>query len=184
MFTAYQSRILALLSENPQREYYLHELGRLLGKKPGVFQRGLNSLQAQGWIVSRKQGNLRLLKINNCHPLYKEIASVVRKTVGVEAQLKKVVDDIKGIKFALIFGSYARGGMRPDSDVDLLVIADDPAAEDKLVEKLAIIERAFSREVNYKIYEDCDFRRRRKLKDPFLTEVLGRKHIVLKGPAA
>lgn len=184
MFTAHQSRILAVLSENPQKEYYLQELGRLLGKKPGVFQRGLNSLQEQGWIISRKQGNLRLLKINDHHPLCKEIASVVRKTFGVEAELKKAVDDIKGIKSAFIFGSYARGGMRPDSDVDLLVITDDPADEDKLVEKLSIVEKMLGREVNYKIYENRDFQRRRKSKDPFLAEVLERKHIVLKGSTA
>ena len=57
-----------------------------------------HSLQEQGWTVSRKQGNLRLFKINDHHPLYKEIASVVRKACGVEAELKKAVDDIKGIK--------------------------------------------------------------------------------------
>jgi predicted nucleotidyltransferase len=179
MFTAHQSRILAVLSENPRREYYLHELGRLLDKKPGVFQRGLNSLQEQGWVVSRKQGNLRLFKINDHHPLYKEIASVVRKTFGVEAELKKAVDDIKGIKSAFIFGSYARGGMRPDSDVDLLVIADDPATEDKL----SSVEKMLGREVNYKINEDRDFQLRRESKDPFLAEILERKYIVLKGPA-
>src|SRR5208283_5780128 len=98
MFGSKQTQILAILSENPQEEYYLHELGRLVGKKPGVFQIGINSLEKQGWVTSRKQGTLRLFKINEQHPLYKEIKSFVRKTIGVEGQLKKVINSIEGIE--------------------------------------------------------------------------------------
>ena len=50
MFTPYQSHILLILSESPETEYYLSELGGMLGKHPGVFQRGVNSLEKQGWI--------------------------------------------------------------------------------------------------------------------------------------
>ena len=91
MFTPYQSQILAILSDNPETEYYLSELGCMIGKHPGVFQRGINSLEKQGWILSRKRGGQRLFKINSKHSLFKEIKAVVRKTVGIEAQLKKAL---------------------------------------------------------------------------------------------
>lgn len=181
MFGTNQSLILAILSENPQREYYLHELGRLMGKKPGVFQIGINSLEKQGWVVSRKQGTMRLFKINEQHPLYKEIKSVVRKTVGVEAELKKIVNSIDGIAKALIYGSYAKDSMRLDSDVDVLVVARDSKVEDRLVTGLSRIEKTLGREINYKLYDEKDFRRRRKDKDPFLAEVLSDKYVLLKG---
>src|ERR1039457_41729 len=125
MFGATQTLILSILSENPQKEYYLHELGRLMEKKPGVFQIGINSLEKQKWVTSRKQGILRLFKINEQHPLYKEIKSFVRKTVGVEAQLKSILNNIDGIEKALIYGSYAKDSMRPDSDEDILVVVDN-----------------------------------------------------------
>ena len=79
MFTSYQSQILAILSSTPEKEYYLSELREMLGKHPGVFQRGLNSLEKQGWIMSRKRGGQRLFKINSSHPLFKEIKSVAHK---------------------------------------------------------------------------------------------------------
>lgn len=183
MFGATQSLILALLSENPEREYYLHELGRLLGKKPGVFQIGINSLERQGLVISRKQGPLRLFKINEQHPLYKEIKSMVRKTVGVEAELKRIVNEIAAIKKALIYGSYAKDSMRSDSDIDLLVVTEDLKVEDALVKELARVEKSLQRDVNYKLYDQKDFNQRRKNKDPFLTEVLSDRHIVLKGGA-
>ncbi len=181
MFGSKQILILAILSQNPQKEYYLHELGRLVGKKPGVFQIGINSLEKQGWVTSRKQGTLRLFKINEQHPLYKEIKSVVRKTTGVEAHLKKILNSIEGVKIALIYGSYAKDSMRPDSDVDVLVVVSNNKAEDNLVSGLSQVEKLLGREINYKLYNEEDFRQRRKDKDPFLAEVLMDKHIMLKG---
>jgi predicted nucleotidyltransferase len=181
MFGSKQTLILAILSENPQKEYYLHELGRLVGKKPGVFQLGLNSLEKQGWVTSRKQGTLRLFKINEQHPLYKEIKSFVRKTVGVEAQLKKILNSIEGIEKALIYGSYPKDNMRPDSDIDVLVVVSNNKVEDKIVSELSRIEKMLGREVNYKLYNEKDFIHKRKDKDPFLSEVLSDKFILLKG---
>jgi predicted nucleotidyltransferase len=181
MFTSNQSLILAILSENPQKEYHLREIGRLVGKKPGVFQRGFKSLEEQGWIVSRKQGNLRLFKTNEQHPLRKEIKSFIQKTAGVEAELKKIVERTPGITTAVIYGSYAKDRMRTDSDVDLLVVLNDEEAEDTLVDELSRVEKSLGREVNYKLYFQEEFKRRRKSKDPFLAEVLADKNIVLKG---
>ena len=105
----------------------------------------------------------------------------MRKTAGFEAGLKRLVDAIPGIKTALIYGSYAKGGMRADSDVDLLVVTTRAAAEDELVRALARLERALGREVNYKLYREADFDRRRRDKDPFLAEVLSGGRIMLKG---
>jgi predicted nucleotidyltransferase len=176
-----QYSILATLGENPRREYHLHELGRLIGKKPGVFQRGINSLEKEGLVISRRQGKLRLFRINENHPLHKEIMALVRKTYGIEALLREAVMNIPGIRIALIYGSYAQNKMRADSDVDLLIVADDPKTEDILVEALDGIEKAVQREVNYKLYDAEDFERKRELGDPFLQEVLSGEHVALKG---
>jgi hypothetical protein len=43
------------------------------------------------------------------------------------------------------------------------------------------VEKAIGREINYKLYTEKDFRQKRKDKDPFLTEVLTDKYILLKG---
>jgi predicted nucleotidyltransferase len=181
MFTALQSSILAVLTETPHGEIYLHELGRRLGKKPGIFQNSINALDKQGLILSRREGNRRFIRINEQHPLCGEIKAMVRKTAGVEAILKKAVGGISGIVTAVIYGSYAKGALRPDSDIDLLVIAQDGSCEDELVDELARVEKALGRDVNYKFYEQQDFARRRENSDPFLCEVLSGKYMVVKG---
>lgn len=78
MFTGNQTRILDILASQPDREFSMSDLGRALSRHPGTFQRGLNSLAKQGYIVSRRKANLRLLSFNTSHPLEKEITNIVR----------------------------------------------------------------------------------------------------------
>lgn len=181
MFTDNQIQILAILTNHSSTEYYLSELGAILKKRPGIFQRGINSLEKQGYILSRKRGNQRLFKINIKHPIFPEIKGIAQKTKGVEGLLVEAVKKIKGISSALIYGSYVKGRMRPDSDVDILVVVDDLKAEDALLGKIGIIEDKIQREVNYKIYAEGEFEKKRKNKDPFLDEILSDKYIMLKG---
>jgi predicted nucleotidyltransferase len=181
MFTANQLGILAVLVTRPDSEYHMSELGRILGKPAGVFQKGLNSLQRQGYVLSRMRGNQRLFSINREHPLFNEISSIVQKTGGVEAMLRSLVARIPGVETALIYGSYTQNRMRPDSDIDLLVVCKSGTAEDDLVKKLDAVEHRLQREVNYKSYSVRQFRSQRTAHDPFLDTVLGGKYILLKG---
>ncbi|MBF0523421.1 MAG: nucleotidyltransferase domain-containing protein [Candidatus Omnitrophica bacterium] len=183
MVTANQLQILAVLAEHPEREFYLSELGALIGKHPGVFQKGINALEREGWVTSTRRGNQRLFRVNAKHPLLKEMKALIRKSIGAEALLKSIVNNMPEVKTALIYGSYAKESMRADSDIDLLVVANDLKVEDSLVGELSKVEKSLQRDVNYKIYEQKDFKQRRKQKDPFLSEVLSDKHIILKGDA-
>lgn len=181
MFTKYQKQILVVLIDQPEREYYLSELGRILGRHPGFFSKGINSLEKQGFVLSHKRGNQRLFKINRNNPLFEEIKGVVQKTEGVEGLLRELVRDLKGIRISLIYGSYAKGTLRSDSDIDLLVVADDRKSEDILLEKVGDIEQRLQREINYKIYAAREFARKRKEKDPFIGEILSGAYVLLKG---
>ena len=159
----------------------MSEVGEIIGKRPGVFQRGLNSLEKQGFVVSRRQGNMRMLRINQDHALFSEIKGIISKTCGVEGTLKDLANGIPGIAVAVIYGSYAKNAMRSDSDVDLLVVCDSEEAESRLLRRLAGVERHVQREINYKLYSQSEFGRKQKEDDPFLKEVLGGPHILLKG---
>ena len=78
MFTENQTEILRVLAGESGREMSMSALGGLLGKAPGVFQRGLNSLENKGYVISRREGALRLLQYNSAHPLHDEISRIVR----------------------------------------------------------------------------------------------------------
>ena len=79
LFTPNQIAILQILAQTPAHALTMSELGRMLGKAPGVFQRGLNGLEESGFVVSRRDANLRLLQVNTSHPLYEAVTTIVRR---------------------------------------------------------------------------------------------------------
>ena len=175
-----QLLLLRLFLTNPEKSLYMQEVGKILGKKPGVFQRTLNALTEEGWLKSEYRAHARFFQANTHHPLYPELKSIVAKTVGAEGTLRELVERLPEIKMALLYGSFAKGRERQDSDVDLLIVGKS-AAEEKLLKKLTSLEKKLQREINYKFYTEEEFRQKRAKGDPFLDEVFADKKIVLKG---
>jgi predicted nucleotidyltransferase len=179
--TKNQSQILALLFCHPDEEMYMSEIGEAIGKCPGVFQKGINALEGKGIITSRKRGNQRLFRLNEKYPLLNEIKSIVYVTAGVEAELRAIVESMHNISVALIYGSYASGVMRPDSDIDVLIVGADNSIEDKLMKRFSGVEKRLRREINYTFYLPPEFKKKLKENDPFIENIRRNKHIVLKG---
>lgn len=179
--TKNQLLLLRLFYTNPEKSFYMQEIAKILGKKAGVFQRTLNALAEEGLAASEYRANARYFRANTKHPLYPEFKKIIAKSAGgIEEGLRKLVDGIKEIKTALLYGSFAKGKEHGESDIDLVLVGQ-PGIEDKLLEKLPGLEKKIQREINYKLYSEEEFRRKRKGNDPFLKEILSDRNIILKG---
>ena len=88
MFSPNQIAVLGILARETDKMYSMSDLGRALGKSPGVFQRGLNSLETQGFITSSRKGNRRLIQLNTSHQLAREITMIA---LGVPCPLPSEV---------------------------------------------------------------------------------------------
>jgi len=178
-FTKNQTLILGIFFNDPEKSYYLRELGRLIEKEPGVFQRDINKLVESGILLSEYRANSRFFKLNKNHPLYKELKSIFLKTVGAEGRLKEILKGIKNINITFIFGSYAKGKEDTFSDIDLMIIGDPD--ENELVSKIIEIEKELDREINYHIFSPIDWKKKLKEKDSFLGNILSQPKIFLIG---
>ena len=158
----------------------MQEIGRILGKKPGVFQRALNALAEEKILLSEYRGHARFFQANTRHPLYPELKGIVSKTSGAEGTLRRLMEQLKDVRMALIYGSFAKGKEREDSDIDLLVVGN-PRAETALIKKLRSLEEKLQREINYKLFSEIEYRRKRAKGDLFLEEILTDKKVILKG---
>ena len=176
-----QAALLNLFFTNPERSFYMQEIGRILGKKPGTFQRTINNMVSEGMLISQHKANARFFQVNKKYPIYKELKSIVFKTVGVQGSLREVLDEIGDVRFAFIYGSYAKAKETSFSDVDLVVIGN--ADEDKLIKELDGLEDKFQREINYKLYTFKKFMKEIEGKEPFLLEIMRDKKIMLLGSA-
>jgi len=178
-FTKNQILILEIFFNDPEKSYYLRELARMIGKQPGVFQRDIKRLAEDGILVSEYKANSLFFKLNKNHHLYKEYKSIFFKTLGARGKLKDILREIKNIKSAFIFGSFAKGKEDSYSDIDLMIIGKPD--EDELISKISKLESKIGREINYHIFSSSDWKKKIQEKDSFLENILGQPKMFLIG---
>jgi len=171
--------LLGIVFSNPSRQYYLSELARSAGTSAGNVQRELSRFVRDRLITREKKGNLVFFVINTRHALYPEIRSLILKTIGIEGVLRNLLQKFKQIRLALIYGSFARGEEKGESDIDLMIVADGTL--EKFYAALSKLESRFNREINTTAYSAAELKDKIRSKDTFVNEVLHRPKIILKG---
>ena len=174
-----RASLLRLFYANSDKEFYMQEIGRILNKKPGTFQRTLNNMVSESILESEYRANARYFKINKKYPLYKELKSIIFKTVGVIGSLKDVLEKTGNISNAFIYGSFAKAKENVFSDIDILIIGTPD--EDILVKEIDKLEERLQREINYKLYSLKILKKDVKNKNPFILEILNDKKIMILG---
>lgn len=177
--TKNRAELLKLFFTNSDQAFYMQEIGRILGKKPGTFQRTLNNLVSEGTLESEYRANARYFKVNKGYPLLEELKSIVFKTVGVSGSLKDLLKRVGNIEFAFVYGSFAKAKEDCMSDIDLVAIGD--LDEDRLIRELDKLEEQLQREINYKLYTLKEFRKEVEGRTPFLVEILRDKKVMVIG---
>lgn len=168
-------KLLVFFFSHEDENLYLNEISRRLNLEKRNLAKKLNELEQEGLFISERRGNLKLYSLNKKFSLYKEYKKIVLKTFGIEQKLKEVLQDIKGISKAYIFGSYASGKMDASSDVDLLVVGDHSSIE--LQKQIAKLQKDFDREINVINIGSKEYARKRK--DPFIEDIKKKDKIIL-----
>ncbi|WP_394253548.1 hypothetical protein [Arthrobacter pityocampae] len=173
-----QGDLLALLLLRPDQEYTLTELGHEVGAVPATVHREISRLVDSGLLKDRRQGKSRLVSANTEARLYGPTRALIEATYGPRVVLESILQEMPGLRHALIFGSWAaryRGndGAAPN-DIDVLLVGDVTrrdvlrAAEEasRLTRQDVNIERVSS--------DAWD-----KKTDPFLTTILNKPLVEL-----
>ena len=181
LFTSTQQRVLALLFGQPDREFFVTEIIALAGSGRGAVQRELARLAESGLAVVSRAGNRKHYRANRESPLFDEICSIVRKTIGLEVSLLGALEPLENrLILALLFGSVARRTDTAASDIDLLLVSEDLTLE-AVYTAMAPVEAQLGRPVSPTLYTSAEFQTRRTAKSGFLTRILQGPHIVLLG---
>lgn len=145
-----QGRLLAGLMVDPARELSLTDLAGRVGVAVPTILRDIDRLIAGRYLVERRVGRSRLVRIDTTHPLYRSLRHIVLYGYGPEAVLTELVNGTPGLEKAVIYGSWAaryRGeeGDEP-GDVDVLLIGEVERADLYALARHA--SEAIGREVN------------------------------------
>ena len=153
--------------------------GRAIAQKYNLNQKTisniLNNLEKQGILKFKREGKNKYYFLNKNNSEIKEIVQLVeinKKIIFTKNQIKfkglfeNLEKKTKGI--LIIFGSYAKGIEKKDSDLDLFIIGE--------IENIKKLEDSFGIDINIVKIKQNKFNKN----ELFIKEIM-ENHIVLKG---
>lgn len=164
---------------NPDKKFYLRELARKISANPTYAKEELDNLVELGLISFEKKGNLSLYAAKKNSPIFEDLKNIFLKTECVGALLKEKIENYSGIKFAVIYGSFAKGTQRETSDIDVLIVGE--IKEKDLLEIVRKFENKTGRELNYVLWAENELRKKVKEKIPMLADIKKNKFLIVKG---
>ena len=121
-----QGEVLAETFLHPDEEMTLAELSRRTDVLPAVVHKEVSRLVDMGVLLDRRQGNNRLVRVNQTHPLFDSMEQILLATYGPVPVLRELLTPITGVEKAFIYGSWAarrNGATGPfPHDIDVLVV--------------------------------------------------------------
>lgn len=180
LFPEYRKRVLGLLLLHPDQQYHVREIARLTNTVPGSLHRELSKLWKANILKREISGRQVYYQANIIFPLFKEIASILKKTSGVVDVLATALEPLsKKIEVAFIFGSVARDTENENSDIDLLMIGKIRFSE--AIKILYPVQNALDREINPKIYTKITWKKLLKNKNSFIREIINQPKLFIIG---
>jgi DNA-binding transcriptional ArsR family regulator len=171
--------LLRLFFTHPEERYYVRQISRELHRDISGIKRELDNLERAGLLASEKVGNLRYYSVNKAAAIYSEVKGIVAKTVGVQALIGDALRPLGGVRQARLYTTNAHPPGEGAGPIFLLIVGGVDLTE--LNEAITRLEDRLTREINYTVFDEGEFQRRRAEADPFLTEVLSGRTVLLIG---
>ena len=125
LFPKARLAVLAELTSSGNTGLHLREIARRAGLNSKTVMRELHALRDVGILHSNNVGRQVIYRLNPECPIYEELRSIIRKTVGLADVLQEVLAPLsERIELAYVYGSHASGEESAQSDVDLMIIGE------------------------------------------------------------
>lgn len=168
-------KLLGYYFINPSKRHYVNELARVLSLDLGNLSRKLKELENEGILASEFLGKQKYYYLDKKYPLLREVKKMYEASYGLKERLAVKLKDIKGLKQAYIFGSFAKGNFSSESDIDLLLIGDHSSLA--ATKSILPLQKQLSREFNIIDMTEKEFKQKRAAKDSFLRNIFKNKII-------
>jgi predicted nucleotidyltransferase len=173
-----KAEVFRLLFVPGAGEVHVREIARRARLSEATVRQELKLLKSLELVLARPSGNRTYYRANSEHPVCPEIRSMVAKTSGLVELLRQALEGAE-VRIAFVFGSFAEGSEKAQSDVDLMVIGS--VSLRKLSELLSPVETRIGREINPHVLTPREFASRQHRKEHFVTSVLGSPRLFVIG---
>jgi len=163
--------VLKLLLLNAGQRFYLREIAERTSLPVRAVQLEVARLEASGLLESEAEGRRKYYRANRQAPIFPDLRAFLVKTIGLGDLLKEHVQQVSGeITVAFLYGSFARGEDKANSDIDLMVVGSISGRA--LSKALAPARESLAREINPMLITEAEFRQKLAQRNHFLLSVL------------
>jgi predicted nucleotidyltransferase len=156
-----------------KQDTYLREISKELKISSSAVKRELDNLI----LIELIKKNKNKIELNKKSDILEDLKNIFIKTDYLSYPIKEVLNKIKKIKFALIFGSFARNEYKEESDIDLLVVGNIKLSEG--IKLLRPIEDKINKEINPVVWTIENLKKQKN--SGFIKDIFKRGIIMLKG---
>lgn len=187
MLTPKQIRIFEAFLKRPYKEYTYAELKTFSDKKSNsLIQTAISAFLEEDLIIKRKIGNMFLYRLNLHNSTVFSYFDILQKE-NFSKLLQRTIKIIKeelNIAFIsiVIFGSYAQGTNRKDSDLDIAVFvsSDKDKKQCELSFKSAELKSILALDCH--VFTKNEMLQMLRDKDENLGKQIAKKHIAIHNP--
>ena len=146
LFTRARQKVLGWLVTHPGEQLSLREIARHSRLAPSTVHRELLLLVKAGLVTSARSGQATYFRANEASPVFREIQSLFVKTSAIADLLRNALRPLKPrIDLAYLVGAAARGELRNNCPLDLLVTGD--VESDEVIAALSHARHALERPI-------------------------------------
>src|SRR5690554_36183 len=102
-------RLLVKFFVNAANQAHMRGLADEFGESTNAIRKELNNLSAAGYLEKKAIANRIDYRANTAHPLFKPLQDIVRKYLGLDTLVEKVLDRMGSVEQIWLIGQYARG---------------------------------------------------------------------------
>jgi hypothetical protein len=139
---------------NPDQQAYLRGLEKEFKDSTNSIRLELNRFEEAGLIVSFKEGNKKMYKVNASYPLFNDLQSLAMKHFGVDQILNHIVSKLGHLKTVYLTGDLAEGR---DSDLLDIAIVSDQIDREYLATLVEKTENLINRKIRTMVVSSDEF---------------------------
>lgn len=158
MITNCEQKIMEILLPQPFNAYSIRKISELIQGSYALTYESVQSLIEKRLIKTKKIGNTLSCQLNlSSEPSSLAISSLIHSQKFLnKVQFGFIVDEIKEklsdlIYIMILFGSYAKGKARPESDVDLLFVVQNEGDIEKIKKRLKLVLSSTKIKVEFEV---------------------------------
>ena len=138
---------------NHKTTAYLRSLEGEFGESTNAIRLELNRMEKAGMLTTQMEGNKKMFRANQSHPLFKEIHNIMLKHIGLDRIIENVIERLGKVEKVYLAGKFARG--LNSQIIDLIILGD--IDKNYLVHLIEKAEDLVNRKIRYLIYSEAEF---------------------------